>query len=131
MHAFFYITSAVVVLFILLQLYMRLQGYLKRGKQVKNIPPDLRRELQKYDRVLLYFYTPTCSACRVMTPVIDRLKNEFDNILKIDLSRDTHLGPVFGVMGTPTITLMQGTTIREFVVGARKEAFLCRLLQEK
>ncbi len=131
MHAFFYITSAIVVLFILLQLYMRLQGYLKRGKEIKNLPPNIKQELLKHDRVLIYFYTPTCSACRVMTPIIDRLKSEFDNILKIDLSRDTHLGPIFGVMGTPTITLMQGSIIRAFEVGARKEAFLRKLLQEE
>ena len=130
MHFFFYITITIVALYILLQVYMRLQGWLKRGKEVQNLPENLARELQKHPKTLIYFYTPTCSACRIMTPIIDRLKNEFDNIIKIDLSRDTHLGPVFGVMGTPTLTLMEGTVIRDFVVGARKENFLRKMLAE-
>lgn len=130
MHVFFYITLTIVILYILLQVYMRLQSWLKRGEKVKNLPENLIRELQKHQKVLIYFYTPTCSSCKRMTPMIDRLKSEFGNIIKIDLSRDTHLGPVFGVMGTPTLTLMEGRVIRDFVVGARKENYLRKMLAE-
>ncbi len=130
MHTFFYITLTIVVLFILLQVYMQMQNWLKRGKQVKNLPEPFVRELQNHPVTLIYFYTPTCSACRVMTPVIDKLKNEYENIIKVDLTVETSLGRVFGVMGTPTLALLKGTTIQSFVVGARKENFIRRLLNE-
>ncbi|RLD13428.1 thioredoxin [candidate division KSB1 bacterium] len=128
MSVFFYISLIIVVLFVALQVYMRLQSQLKRGKQVKGLPENFVRELDQYPEVLIYFYTPSCSACKVMTPVIDRLKNEFKNIIKVNLSRDTSIGRLFGILGTPTIVLVQGTVIQNFVVGARKEDFIRKLL---
>lgn len=130
MHTFFYITLTVVILFVLLQVYMQMQSWIKRGKQVKNLPESFARELQKHPATLIYFYTPTCSACRVMTPIIDKLKNEYENIIKVDLTVETSLGKTFGVMGTPTMALLKGTTIQNFVVGARKENFIRNLLNQ-
>lgn len=131
MHAFFYITSVVVGVFLLLQLYVRFLGVLKKGKELHDLPPEFAKRLEKYPESLIYFYTPTCSACRVMTPTIDRLKQENENIIKVDLTKDFEVGRIFGVMGTPTIVKVKNKKIEYFAVGAKREPFLRKLLAQQ
>jgi|GEM_PF-1081821 thioredoxin 1 len=130
MDFFLYATIIFVVLFVAFQVYMQTIGHFKKGKKISNIPPDLLRKIERHPQTLLYFYTPKCSACRTMNPLIGRLSQKFPNIIKIDLLEETELGRIFGILGTPTIVLMERTTIRYFGVGVRKEAFLRSLLQK-
>ncbi len=129
MDFFLYATIIFVVLFVAFQVYMQTIGHFKKGKKVANIPPDLLRKISQHPQTLLYFYTPKCSVCRTMNPIIGRLSQEFPNIVKIDLLEETEIGRIFGILGTPTIVLMKDDTILYFGVGARKEAFLRSLLQ--
>ncbi len=131
MDFFLYATIIFVVLFVAFQVYMQTIGHFKKGKKIADIPPDLLDKINRYPQTLLYFYTPKCSVCRTMNPIIGRLSQEFPNIIKIDLLEETEIGRIFGILGTPTIVLMKDNTILYFGVGARKEAFLRSLLQKQ
>ncbi|MHB2148697.1 thioredoxin family protein [Calditrichota bacterium LG25] len=128
MDVLFYIVMVVVGFILFVQIYARLQGLLKRGKPIPQVGGKIGRTLAQNQRTLLYFYTPTCSACKVMTPVIDRLQTEFKNILKINLASDMEIGKKFGIMGTPSLVLVKDNKIQSFVVGAKNETFIRKLL---
>ena len=118
MNILFYIVIVLVGFIVFVQIYARVQGMLKRGKEIPTIGGKIGKALARNQRTLLYFYTPNCSACKVMTPVIDRLQKEFDNILKVNLVNDMEIGKKFGIMGTPTLVLVENNKIQSFVVGA-------------
>ena len=128
MDVLFYIVMIFVGFIVFIQIYARVQGLMKRGKEIPPIDGKIGNALAQNATTLLYFYTPTCSACKVMTPVIDRLQTEFKNILKINLASDLEIGKKFGIMGTPSLVLVKDNKIQSFVVGAKNETFIRKLL---
>ena len=73
---------------------------------------------------ILYFYTPTCGACRTQAPIIDKLKEDLSSVGKIDLSVNREAASEFGIMGTPTTAIMVGNNVAEIFVGLKKYDFL-------
>ncbi len=115
-------------LFILAQLYVRLSVFRKKGKPIAPFDGPLWKTIEQGGRHLLYFYSSGCSACTPMTPRVEALQEEFPNVHKINLGTDMEIGRHFGVMGTPSVVLVENGTIRDFFVGAKPEAFLRKLM---
>jgi len=116
-------------MFVFIQIYVRIIGLLKRGKKIADIPGRIGELMKTEPRLILYFYTQTCAACKAMSPVIDRLRSEYSNIIKVDLSKDMEIAKKFGVMGTPSLVVVENQEIKNFVMGAKNEAFLRKLIE--
>ena len=128
MENILYIVLAIVGLFVVMQLYVRLSSWFKKGKTISGVTGSLGKELRSGNRTLIYFYTNSCAACKPMTPVVDRLKKEFKNIHKVNLATDMETGRKFGVMGTPATVVVEDEKIINFHLGAKNEQFLRNLL---
>ncbi len=76
------------------------------------------------NKSILYFYTPTCGACKTQAPIIDELKEDLNFVGKIDLSKKREASKEFGILGTPTTAIMKGNTVVEIFVGFKKFDFL-------
>lgn len=129
METILYIVLTIVGLFVVMQLYIRLSGVFKKGKVIEGVRGRLGNDIQSGRKLLVYFYTNSCAACKPMTPLIDHLRKEFKNIHKVNLATDMDTGRAFGVMGTPATILVEDQKIKSFDLGARKEAFLRNLIQ--
>ena len=46
---------------------------------------DIKNLLSK-EKSILYFFTPTCGACRSQTPIVEELKSQTNLVGKVDLS---------------------------------------------
>ena len=103
---------------------------MKTGKKIGPFSGEISERIQKGEKLLLYFYTPSCGACKSMTPVIDEMKKEKNNVYKINLTRDYNIGKIFGVMGTPATILVKDSKIDQYILGARSERFLRTLNTE-
>jgi thioredoxin 1 len=125
-----YIVIAVVGFFVFVQLYFLISSLLKKGKTIKKFSGELGRKVENGNKLLLYFYTPTCGACKAMTPVIDKLSRENKDVHKINLARDMNLAKIFGVMGTPATIVVEDAKIKKYILGARSESFLKKLVVE-
>jgi thioredoxin 1 len=123
-----YIIIGVVGFFIIMNLIVVISGWLKKGRLLTNLSGELGRKIAAGQRMLIYFYSPSCAACRSMTPVIDKMRTENSNIQKINLAKDMNLGRQFGVMGTPATVLVEDARIQKFYLGARSEKFLRSLI---
>ncbi|CUS78721.1 Thioredoxin [Candidatus Kryptonium thompsonii] len=127
----FYILVGVLLFFILMNLSVVLRAKLKKGRLVPDIGGEIGRAIDKGEKVILYFYSPTCSACKVQTPIIDKLINSGNGkakIFKIDVSRDVNVALKLGVMGTPSTVVIENGKIKEFFVGVKSENILRRFL---
>jgi thioredoxin 1 len=80
--------------------------------------------------VLLEFWAPWCSPCKMMAPVLAEIAGERAGSLtvaKLDYDENPRTGAAYGVLGLPTMLLFQnGEPVRSFV-GARPKM---RLLTE-
>ncbi len=95
---------------------------------LSKIRPELRNYFNK-EKLLIYFYSPNCTACRYQTPIIENLKKQSFNTLSIDISKDLQLARIFGIMGTPSIALMKGNLVKEFFIGYQDEDKLIQAYQ--
>ncbi|NPV12568.1 MAG: thioredoxin family protein [Ignavibacteria bacterium] len=126
----------IILIFGFLTLFFAFQYYLIfRSKKISGQTIDLgkiRPELRNYfdkDKLLIYFYSPNCSACRYQSPIIEKLKRFNYNVLSVDISKDLQLARVFGIMGTPSIALMKGNLVKEFLIGFQDEEKLLKEYQ--
>ncbi|HGY56598.1 MAG TPA: thioredoxin [Caldithrix abyssi] len=129
MDSILYIVLIIVGFFVAMQVYIRLVSALKKGKTISGVKGEIGREIEKGNKVLVYFFTPTCSACKPMTPVIEELRKEFSNLFKVNLARDMDTGRHFGVMGTPALVLVEDKKIKSYILGARNRHFIEKLLR--
>jgi len=112
-----YILAGIVTLILALQLFVRLKSKFKKGKPVEGLTGNLGSAIRRGGKVLLYFYSPTCGACRQQTPVIDTIQKGSSNIFKVDISKDASTAMKLGVMGTPSTVIIDNGIIKEFFTG--------------
>ena len=129
MDSALYVVFAIVGFFVFLRLLIWFSGRMKKGKPIKPFSGEIGRRIQSGEKLLLYFYTPSCGACKAMTPVIDEMKKNKNNVYKINLAKEKErqIGQVFGVMGTPATVLVDNSKIEQFILGAKSRNFLMSL----
>ncbi|MCU0697006.1 MAG: thioredoxin family protein [Myxococcaceae bacterium] len=97
-----------------------------RGRRVPELEPFLSPEQRSARRLLVYFWSPSCARCHVMSKAIDELGSRA--VVKIDVTGALPLAQAFHVMGTPTVAVVEGGAIRSVLVGVRSRAALEALL---
>lgn len=77
--------------------------------------------------VLIDFWASWCGPCRMLSPVIDKIAQEHDEIkvCKVNVDEEPELAGRFGVMSIPTVVAMKNGKVVAQSVGVRpKEAIL-------
>lgn len=129
MNSTLYVVFAIVGFFVFLRLVAWFNGRMKKGKAIQPFSGEISRKIQSGEKLLLYFYSPSCGACKAMTPVIDDMKKNNKNVYKINLAKESErkIGQIFGVMGTPATVLVDDSKIDQFILGAKSKNFLTSL----
>lgn len=73
---------------------------------------------------LYYFHAPYCGPCQNMMPMIDKLTQDFPNLIKIDITRHESLAEAFGVSATPVFMVVDNGFINEIKIGAARERWI-------
>lgn len=129
MSVVLYIVIGLVALFVLAQVSMMMKMRAKKGKPAPQVNGKAGRAVQQGEKSLFYFFSPSCRACRYMTPYMQEMAKKNKNVFNVDISKDMQTAQKFGVMGTPSVVLVQGGTIQEFLVGAQSESRITTLLE--
>lgn len=124
MTTVFIILGIFAGMMMVLQIFIAVGARRQRGEQIQGIGGPLGEAIASGDRVLAYFYTPFCSACRTQTPIIDRLQTEYENIFKVDVAEHIEAARAFGVRATPTTVIVEQGKVVQVMVGSHNEAHL-------
>lgn len=80
--------------------------------------------------VLLDFFATWCGPCRVLSPIIDAIAEEHDEIKvgKINIDEEPELATTFEVMSVPTVFVIKNGEVTNKSTGARPKAQILALL---
>ncbi|MCK5736163.1 MAG: thioredoxin family protein, partial [Spirochaetaceae bacterium] len=129
MNTVIIIIIAVVVLFFGFQKFMVFKMTRKKGKPAPELSGAQGKAIKNGKTSLFYFYSPSCGACKSMTPVVEGYTKNNPRCFKVDISKDMNTARAFGVMGTPSTVMIEGGIIRDYLVGPKPLTELTQLLE--
>ena len=80
--------------------------------------------------VLVDFWAEWCGPCRMVSPIVDEIAGERDDLTvgKVNVDEEGELAVRFGVMSIPTLLVFKGGELVNQAVGARPKEDILALI---
>lgn len=81
--------------------------------------------------VLVDFWASWCGPCRMVSPIIDSLAEEYDGklkVCKVNVDAEGELASEFAVVSIPTVLLIKDGKVSERSVGAKSHDDFCDMI---
>ncbi len=75
--------------------------------------------------VVVDFWAPWCTPCKMVTPIIEELAKEYDgkvSVGKMNVDENQQTAGTYGVMSIPTVMVFKGGKPVQAIVGAQSKA---------
>ncbi len=92
---------------------------------------NFNKEVMESDKpVLLDFWASWCGPCRMVSPVVDEIAREKDDIKvgKVNVDEQRELASAFNIMSIPTLVVMKNGKVVNSAMGARPKKQILSLL---
>lgn len=124
------VVLGLVVLFVAFSLWLQFMARWRskalEGQPVPALPGATGQRITAAPQALVYFYTPTCAACRTFTPRIKALAARGANVFPVDATVEPELARALSVMATPTTVELSAGRITQVHVGPIPQATFAR-----
>ena len=100
---------------------------------VQKVDAQILDVLKQQDKsVLLDFYADWCGPCRMLSPVIEEIAEEREDLIvgKINVDENPDLASAFGVFSIPTLVVMKDGKVINQATGVRPKAQILAMLEE-
>ncbi len=81
-------------------------------------------------RRVYYLYSSNCGPCRAITPRIDELRNDYPNLIKLDVQQHPQLARDFNAMATPSFVFVREGRVVEVKLGPVNDDWLLERLRD-
>ncbi len=80
------------------------------------------------DKKVYFLHAHHCRPCRAIEPLVDQLRAQHPNLIKVEIGEHLALARAFRVAGTPSFIAVEKGVIRAVKLGAVNEAWLLQHL---
>ena len=82
-------------------------------------------------KVLVDFYADWCGPCRMVSPIVDEIAEEREDILvcKVNVDDEQALANRFGIFSIPSLLIFKDGEVVNQIAGARPKAQILALLE--
>lgn len=90
--------------------------------------------LKSSDPVLVDFWAAWCAPCRMLSPTIDQIAQDFAGrakVVKLNVDDNRETSAKYGIRGIPTLLLFKNGELRDQVVGATSRENIARLIENQ
>ena len=119
---FFLIVFLPLALLLFWQWSMRQKARRSEGQVAPNthiIDGDIDTPYRVY-----YFHATHCAPCRATTPLVNCLRMDYPNLIKVNIAENLELAQAFGVTATPSFIAVADGVINEVKLGAPGQSWL-------
>jgi thioredoxin 1 len=116
-----YIFLGIVALFILLQYSIVFSAKRTQGTKISGLPAKLKSLEKNGSKGIVYFFSPSCRACKAQTPIIKSLQKGYRNVFDVDISSDMETARIFGIKATPATVGVKNGVIDKVYVGVKQK----------
>lgn len=123
-----YLLLGILLAFLFFQWRVVRQAKKLEGQAAPELDPRIDAALKEHGRAVLYFHSPSCGPCKMMTPMVESAAADRQDIFPIDIRQSTDVARKLGVMATPTIVVLADGQVSRIVIGAQSPTALAKLL---
>jgi len=92
-------------------------------------------EVLKSDKpVLVDFWAAWCAPCRMITPIVDEVAQEFSDqakVLNLNVDENSETSAKYNIKGIPTLLLFNGGEVKDQIVGATSKDNIARMIRSQ
>ena len=95
---------------------------------MKNFQSEVLDEKQT---VLVDFYATWCGPCRMISPILEQIASERDDIkiVKVNVDEEGELAAQYGIMSIPTLLVFKNGEVTQRSTGAKSKGQILAMLE--
>ncbi|MEZ4227425.1 MAG: thioredoxin family protein [Polyangiaceae bacterium] len=121
------VVGGFVALMVGLNLFIRAKAKAMRGQELPKLPGRLGESIGRSKKGLVYFFSPSCAACRTLTPVVQKAAKANKNVFAVDVTQHLELARALKILATPSTLEVEEGRVVDVHVGMLPRSVMERL----